>query len=200
MAWLSPANASFRLASVLEPFNAGMVVRALSRVCASSGSVVIGSLSSAAPATAGPAAIPCTRSHRPRKTTSALSTSKPGRPAGDTAARGSRPPGRGTLPQLAADEVMVRRSTLGSKRAEPVPTSSAGDLAQLGQVVERLVDGLERDVGHFPADPLVDPLGRGMGDVPSRAAKMHWRWAVILRPLARKRSVNASGDCMAWSP
>ena len=56
-------------------------------------------------------------------------------------------------------------STLGSKRAEPVPTSSDRDGTQFGQVVQRLVDGLERDVGHLAAHPLVHPLRRGVGDV-----------------------------------
>jgi hypothetical protein len=40
-----------------------------------------------------------------------------------------------------------------------------GNGAQLGQVVQCLVDGLQRDVGHVVADPLVHPLRRRVGDV-----------------------------------
>ena len=35
---------------------------------------------------------------------------------------------------------------------------------------------------------------------PSRARKMHARCAVIFRPWARKRSLSASGDCIALPP
>jgi len=40
------------------------------------------------------------------------------------------------------------------------------DLPELGEVVQRLVDGLERDRRHFGARRLVDDLGRGMRHVP----------------------------------
>ena len=45
------------------------------------------------------------------------------------------------------------------------PDLEHGDGAQVGQVVERLVHGLERDVRHLVTDPLVHPLGRRMGHV-----------------------------------
>ena len=40
-----------------------------------------------------------------------------------------------------------------------------GNDTQLGQVVEGLIDGLERDVGHLSADLLVDALGGRVGCV-----------------------------------
>ena len=46
-----------------------------------------------------------------------------------------------------------------------------GDGTELGQVVEGLVHGLERDVGHLAEDPLVDPLGRRVGDVALQGPK-----------------------------
>ena len=45
------------------------------------------------------------------------------------------------------------------------------DGAQVGQVVEGLVHGLERDVRHLVPDPLVHPLGRRMGHVALEGAE-----------------------------
>ena len=54
-------------------------------------------------------------------------------------------------------------STLGSKRVRAGADVEGGDLAQLGQLVEGLVDGLQRDGRHLAAGGGVDGLGRRVG-------------------------------------
>ena len=82
----------------------------------------------------------------------------------------------------AAHQVVVGSLDVGVEAGRAGSDVERGDLAQLGQVVQGLVDGLERDVRHLAADPRVDRLGRRMGDVALRAPKMHCRWAVTFRP------------------
>ena len=54
-----------------------------------------------------------------------------------------------------------------SGRSGPSPCRRRGpDGTQVGEVVQRLVDGLQRDVGHHAPHPLVHPLRRGVGHTP----------------------------------
>ena len=90
---------------------------------------------------------------RPRKTISVAVTSKPWPgPAGTAHA--------GAVGVHVVDRAAARRtrgggaaSRFGSKRVEPVPRSSALELAHGGQVVERLVHGAQRDGRHLGAAP-----------------------------------------------
>ena len=91
------------------------------------------------------------------------------------------PPGHGEAGEVggqvahlaarAADEVVVRRLDVGVEAGRAGADVEHRDGAELGQVVEGLVDGLERDVGHLAADLLVDPLGRGVRHVALEGAE-----------------------------
>ncbi len=71
----------------------------------------------------------------------------------------------------ATDQVVVRRLHIGVEARGAGADVEHRDGAELGQVVEGLVDGLERDVGHLAADLLVHALGRGVGDVALEGAE-----------------------------
>ena len=75
------------------------------------------------------------------------------------------------LPAGAAHQVVMGGLDVGVEASLARPDLDHRNGAQVGQVVEGLVDGLERDVRHLVAHPLVDPLGRRMGHVPLQGAK-----------------------------
>src|SRR6516165_301382 len=87
-----------------------------------------------------------------------------GAPAGDLEAREV---GRqiAHFATRAADQVVVSGLDVGVEAGGAGADLEYRDGAELGEVVERVVDGLERHVGHLSANPLVDPLGRRVGDV-----------------------------------
>ncbi len=104
--------------------------------------------------------------HRPRKITSGAPRSKPRSAPSGTVSSGKSSDQVAHLPTAPADQVVVRVVHVG---VEPGATGSdveGGDLTEVGQVVERLVDRPQRDGRHLPDGDGVDGLGRGVGLVP----------------------------------
>ena len=101
--------------------------------------------------------------HRPRKTTSAEPTSKPR----------SAPSGNGQVGKVddqvadaaaaPAHQMVVGVVDVGVEAGHAGADVESGDLSQFGQIVERLVDGLEGDGLHLPHGRGVHGLGRRMG-------------------------------------
>src|SRR5665213_3165956 len=132
-------------------------------------------------------------SHTPRKTTSALSTLKPGVAPGGRLNPGKSASTSRTLPQDRHTTWWWLDSTLGSKRAEPVPRSSAEISPSSARSCRVWYTVLRETLGISVRTRSYTRSAEGWVSSPSRARNMHWRWAVIFHPFARKRSVSASG-------
>ncbi len=104
-------------------------------------------------------------SQMPRNTISAVPTSKPCTASGGTVNAGKSTSHVADLAALPAHEVVMGRLDVGIEPHHPRAEIEGLDLPQLGELVQGLIDGLERDRLHLPARDLVDGLGGRVGDV-----------------------------------